>query len=162
MGTFFPSATTSNAIVSVPLGPGYSRAAYGKDAGSAIVRFGQRREGLMRFRLIPIANGVEVVRAMIRVPVFNRHPNVLAKRDRALKMPSVEAITSSNFFRILDVGTSDKRIRIGLNLSIGSAEVPGAVVVIFGSATGDDWQRAIVNENHFIAFTKPVILVLQH
>src|ERR1700733_12573242 len=99
---------------------------------------------------------------MIGMPVFNRPPNVLAKRDRTLEVPSVEAITSSNFFWILNIGTPYKRISIGLNLSIGSTEIPGAVVVVFSSATGDDGQHAIVNENHFIAFTKPVILVLQH
>src|ERR1700730_5673832 len=99
---------------------------------------------------------------MVGVTVFDGHLDVLLKRNRSFQVPAVKAISSTNLLRILNVGASDQRVGVRLNLSTGAPEVPRAIVIILSSSARDHGQCAVIDENHFVAFPEPVILILQH
>src|SRR5258708_2237099 len=65
--------------------------------------FGNGRQGgkvRVGLGLIPVGDRIETVRAVVGVPVFHRVLQRLSKRDRIIRMPTVETVTAADSFCI--------------------------------------------------------------
>src|ERR1700743_1721457 len=94
---------------------------------------------------------------MIGVAVLHRYANRLFEGDGAFVVPAIEAVAAADAFGIDHVGRALMWIAEG-----GSAEVPGAVVVVLRAGAVDGGRRVAVDEDHVIAFAEPLILILQN
>src|SRR5580698_9787929 len=93
---------------------------------------------------------------MVGVAVLDGHSNGLLKGDRALGVPTIEAVAAAEPLVPGDVRRAV--MLIGERLAV---EIPCAVVIVLGSGTVDRRQLVSVDEDHVVALAEPAILVLQ-
>src|SRR5579859_4260206 len=86
---------------------------------------GQGWERCMRLCLIPVGDGIKIIRPMVGVAMLDGHFDGFVEGDGALSVPAVEAIAAADALGIDHIGSAVVLVPEGLQ-----AEVPCAVVVV--------------------------------
>ena len=108
----------------------------------------------MGFHLVPVSNGVDIVRAKIRLPVFQRHFDGLMKTDWGFEMPAVHSGPATRFFLGV-LHQPDDRGRVEWR------ETPGTIEVIFSAGTVNPRFLFAVDPDHVVAFVPCSPLVVE-
>src|SRR5437773_3368702 len=130
---------------------------YGVDCRNTFVNRSHCRILQMGFALIPIAAGEIIVGPVISVAVFNGVLHVFIKGHWIVRMPAVADVSSPDALLAPNVRSSVVEMgkRSG---SCDPAEIPGSAEIVFGTGPNDNRFAFIVDENHIVPFTGPVIL----
>src|SRR5271156_2898968 len=115
---------------------GVARSADKLQRGNTLIDVGQRRKREVRFGLIPIGNGIKVVRAMIGVAMLDAGSHRLSKRYRRVEVKAVHAETFSR-----QVST-DHRSAVKQEV-LGPAISPCAEKIVFAAGADDRWRISI-------------------
>src|ERR1700680_1635417 len=75
-------------------------------------------------------------------------------------MPAVKAVATAHALRVGNVRSSIVQICEGLHSS-HATKIPRPAVIVFAASSNDCWFRLVIDEDHFIAFAHPSVLVLQ-
>jgi hypothetical protein len=121
----------------------------------------QHREIRIRLGLIPVADGIEIIAAIVRVAVLHGVFQVALKRHGIVPVPPVAAPPASGALGEGDDRRAVHRVREGLRV-VQSAEIPAPQEVVLAPGAGDGGFALIVDEDHLVAFAPPAIRVLQH
>ena len=88
--------------------------------GNSFFQRRQRGKGGMGFGLIPVCDGVEIVRAMVGVAMLDGGAQRLGEGDGRIEVKSIERPAAIDFFLAYD-RRAEQRVRKGV-----AAEVPRA------------------------------------
>src|SRR5438093_5463440 len=113
----------------------------------------------MRFGLIPVTAGEVIIGPVIGVAVFDGVLHILGKGHWIVRMPAVADVSSTNTLLAQNVRSSV--VQMGKGSGSGDpAEIPGSTEIVFRTCPNDNRPAFIIDENHVVPFTRPVILVL--
>ena len=109
----------------------------------------------MGLGLIPVGHGRVIVGTRVGVAVLDGGFEGLGERDRGIEMEAVDGGTAACFF-FPDHGGAEERV--GKRVA---AEIVGAEEIVFRAGAGDGGLGYSIDKEHIVAFSPPIILILQ-